>query len=80
MRSWVECMENQRHAEAYRKSLDLHAVGTPLAEKLSLTQESFGLKVWRNKPPAELLDGLVGFLDRLSAAASVDLLDNESFS
>ena len=72
MRSWVEAMEERRYAHAYRKSLDLYAVGHPLAKDLPLADQEFGLDGWRDKKPEELLEGLVGFVLAVSTAASVN--------
>lgn len=71
MRSWVEAMESQQYAHAYRRSLDLYAVGHPLAKGLPLADQEFGLDGWRNKKPEELLEGLVGFVLAVSTEAAV---------
>jgi hypothetical protein len=61
MRSWVEDMQEELYAHAYRKAMDLYAVGQPRGEHLPLADERFGLDAWRHRKPEELLDGLVGF-------------------
>ena len=71
MRSWVEAMESRHFAHAYRRSLDLYAVGQPLAESLPLCDQQFGLDGWRDKKPEELLEGLVGFILAVSTEAAV---------
>jgi hypothetical protein len=69
IRAWAEDMEGRRYGDAYRRALDLQAVGQPLTEGLPLADERFGLNGWRDRKPEELLDGLVGFLLAVSSSA-----------
>lgn len=62
LRQWVDAIEENNFAIAYRKALDLHAVGTPLAEGLPIRSVAFGPGICRDETPSALLEGLVGFL------------------
>lgn len=53
-------MEDESYAHAYRKALDLYAVGQPLAEHLPLADERFGLDGWRDKKPENSCTALSG--------------------
>lgn len=72
MRAWVEAMEDQRYAEAYRSGIELLIVGLPLADTLDLSELNFGLDEWREMHAEELLHSLVGFVAAVSTVAARD--------
>ena len=69
MEAWVEAMQEERYAHAYRKAVDLLVVGLPIADSLDLSDLGCGMDKWREQHPTELLEGLVGFLLSISVDA-----------
>lgn len=70
--NWVDLMDEGHFATAHARSLDIAAVGLPLAEKMDLAKESFGLQSWQNKTSRELLEGLTGFLACLASVCEAE--------
>ncbi|MGD9689153.1 MAG: hypothetical protein AB7K52_00620 [Phycisphaerales bacterium] len=70
--NWVDLMDEGKFAMAHSRSLDIAAVGLPLAEKMDLTKESLGLQTWQNKSSRELLEGLTGFLACLASVCEAE--------
>lgn len=71
-RAWLESIEAHDFADANGRALELQAATSMLAEHLPLAGEQFHLEGWREKKPAELLNGAIGLILAATAASMRD--------